>query len=112
MTVSDQSSGSFHASYHLREHQRRRRQNNCCVAAGVRTGPARVAALRDRYRSATLDIPLARKADAKVEFSVITYVTATTLQQHVLDSRRAFDHVLIDLPGAQSPLLATAIGLF
>ncbi len=51
------------------------------------------------------------KADAKVEFSVITYVTATTLQQHVLDSRRAFDHVLIDLPGAQSPLLATAIGL-
>jgi len=51
------------------------------------------------------------KADARVDFSVITYVTAATLQQHVIDSRRAFDHVIIDLPGAQSPLLATAIGL-
>ncbi|MDS7594473.1 ParA family protein [Agrobacterium tumefaciens] len=51
------------------------------------------------------------KADMRVDFSVITYVTANTLQQHVIDSRRAFDYVIIDLPGAQSPLLATAIGL-
>jgi chromosome partitioning protein len=50
-------------------------------------------------------------ADYRVSFTVITYVTATNLQQHVLDSRKAFDHVIIDLPGAQSPLLATAIGL-
>jgi chromosome partitioning protein len=50
-------------------------------------------------------------ADQRVNFTVITYVSSATLQQHVLDSRRNFDHVIIDLPGAQSPLLATAVGL-
>lgn len=50
-------------------------------------------------------------ADERVDLSVITYVSASSLQQHVLDNRRKFDHVLIDLPGAQSPLLATAVGL-
>lgn len=50
-------------------------------------------------------------ADYRVDFSVITYVSAASLQQHVLDSRKRFDHVIIDLPGAQSPLLATAVGL-
>jgi chromosome partitioning protein len=51
------------------------------------------------------------RADYRVDFSVITYVTASSLQQHVLDNRKRFDHVIIDLPGAQSPLLATAVGL-
>ncbi len=50
-------------------------------------------------------------ADYRVDLSVITYVSATSLQQHVLDNRKVFDHVIIDLPGAQSPLLATAVGL-
>ncbi|NTF33953.1 ParA family protein [Rhizobium skierniewicense] len=50
-------------------------------------------------------------ADSRVDLSVITYVSASSLQQHVLDNRRKFDHVIIDLPGAQSPLLATAVGL-
>jgi chromosome partitioning protein len=50
-------------------------------------------------------------ADYRVDLSVITYVSATSLQQHVLDNRRKFDHVIVDLPGAQSPLLATAVGL-
>lgn len=50
-------------------------------------------------------------ADPRVDLSVITYVSASSLQQHVLDNRRKFDHVIIDLPGAQSPLLATAVGL-
>ncbi|KQO83930.1 ParA family protein [Rhizobium sp. Leaf262] len=50
-------------------------------------------------------------ADHRVDLSVITYVSATSLQQHVLDNRRKFDHVIVDLPGAQSPLLATAVGL-
>lgn len=50
-------------------------------------------------------------ADQRVNFSVITYVSSATLQQHVLDSRKRYDHVIIDLPGAQSPLLATAVGL-
>lgn len=49
--------------------------------------------------------------DKRATFSVITYVTASTLQTHVIEGRRRFDHVIIDLPGAQSPLLATAIGL-
>lgn len=50
-------------------------------------------------------------AGHRVDLSVITYVSATSLQQHVLDNRRKFDHVIVDLPGAQSPLLATAVGL-
>ena len=50
-------------------------------------------------------------ADYRVDLSVITYVSASSLQQHVLENRRKFDHVIIDLPGAQSPLLATAVGL-
>lgn len=50
-------------------------------------------------------------ARMSVSFTVLTYVTVATLQKHVLDSRKRFDHVIIDLPGAQSPLLATAIGL-
>ncbi|UHS59214.1 ParA family protein [Agrobacterium vaccinii] len=50
-------------------------------------------------------------ADHRVDLSVITYVSASSLQNHVLENRRKFDHVIIDLPGAQSPLLATAVGL-
>ncbi|NTJ44409.1 ParA family protein [Agrobacterium larrymoorei] len=50
-------------------------------------------------------------SDYRVDLSVITYVSASSLQQHVLDNRKKFDHVIIDLPGAQSPLLATAVGL-
>ena len=50
-------------------------------------------------------------ADHRIDLTVITYVSITTLQQHVLDNRKKFDHVIVDLPGAQSPLLATAVGL-
>jgi chromosome partitioning protein len=50
-------------------------------------------------------------ADRRVSFAVRTYVTAATLQQHVLDCSKRFDHVIVDLPGSQSPLLATAVGL-
>lgn len=42
---------------------------------------------------------------------VATYVNANTLQRTVEMHAPNFDHVLVDLPGAQSPLLATAIGL-
>ena len=42
---------------------------------------------------------------------LVTYVTASTLQPTVEEHVPNHDHVLIDLPGAQSPLLATAIGL-
>jgi chromosome partitioning protein len=50
-------------------------------------------------------------ADSRVDFPVITYVSAASLQQHVIENRDRVDHVIIDLPGAQSPILATAIGL-
>jgi chromosome partitioning protein len=43
--------------------------------------------------------------------SLATYVTAATLQRTVEDARTKYDYVLVDLPGSQSPLLATAIGL-
>jgi chromosome partitioning protein len=45
------------------------------------------------------------------QLSLATYVTAGTLQRTVEDARLRFDYVLVDLPGSQSPLLATAIGL-
>jgi len=45
------------------------------------------------------------------QISLSTYVTAATLQRTVEDARSKFDYVLVDLPGSQSPLLATAIGL-
>lgn len=45
------------------------------------------------------------------QFSLATYVTASTLHRTVEDARAKFDYVLVDLPGSQSPLLATAIGL-
>ncbi|MBX9455090.1 MAG: ParA family protein [Rhizobium sp.] len=40
-----------------------------------------------------------------------TYVTAYTLQRTIEENAPKFDYVLVDLPGSQSPLLATAIGL-
>jgi chromosome partitioning protein len=51
------------------------------------------------------------RADDRAGFSVITYVTAETLHNHVMAARKLYDYVIIDLPGAQSPLLATAVGL-
>ncbi|MGV3551041.1 AAA family ATPase [Rhizobium sp.] len=43
--------------------------------------------------------------------ALATYVTAGTLQKTVEEHQSRYDYVLIDLPGSQSPLLATAIGL-
>ena len=43
--------------------------------------------------------------------ALATYVTAYTLQKTVEEHAPKYDYVLVDLPGAQSPLLATAIGL-
>lgn len=41
---------------------------------------------------------------------VIPYVTATSLEKHIQESRAEADYVLVDLPGARTPLLAKAIG--
>src|SRR5690606_31551296 len=43
--------------------------------------------------------------------TLATYVNASTLQRTVAHHAPQFDYVLIDLPGSQTPLLATAIGL-
>lgn len=51
------------------------------------------------------------RADHRVNFSVITYVGADSLHNRVMETRKRFDYVIIDLPGSQSPLLATAVGL-
>lgn len=42
--------------------------------------------------------------------SVVSYVNAGTIDRHVAEERRKADLVLIDLPGARSPLLAKAVG--
>jgi chromosome partitioning protein len=43
--------------------------------------------------------------------SVETYVSSSTIQKIVHERRREWDFVIIDLPGIQSPLLASAVGL-
>ncbi|QEE45091.1 ParA family protein [Rhizobium sp. WL3] len=43
--------------------------------------------------------------------SVETYVSASTIQKIVHERRQEWDFVIIDLPGIQSPLLASAVGL-
>ncbi|OHV72665.1 ParA family protein [Ensifer sp. LCM 4579] len=42
--------------------------------------------------------------------SVVSYVTTGTIDRHVAEELRRADVVLIDLPGARSPLLAKAVG--
>lgn len=41
---------------------------------------------------------------------VVSYVTAANIAGHIKDGRSRSDFVLIDLPGARSPLLAQALG--
>jgi chromosome partitioning protein len=43
--------------------------------------------------------------------TLATYINANSLQRTVEHHAPQYDYVLIDLPGSQSPLLATAIGL-
>lgn len=51
------------------------------------------------------------KADQRVTFNVVTYVAAEDLHRQVMANRKEYEFVIVDLPGAQSPLLATAVGL-
>lgn len=46
----------------------------------------------------------------KTTVKVIPYVTLASLEKHIQESRSESDYVLIDLPGARTPLLAKAIG--
>ncbi|GEO86190.1 MULTISPECIES: ParA family protein [Alphaproteobacteria] len=46
----------------------------------------------------------------KTGIKVIPYVTQASLEKHIQEGRREADYVLIDLPGARTPLLAKAIG--
>jgi chromosome partitioning protein len=48
--------------------------------------------------------------NAPRRLSVVSYVTAASLQAHIERGREASDFVLLDLPGARSPLLAQALG--
>ncbi len=43
--------------------------------------------------------------------SIETYVSAPTIQKIVHERRSQWDFVIVDLPGLQSPLLASAVGL-
>jgi chromosome partitioning protein len=43
--------------------------------------------------------------------SIETYVSSTTIQKIVHERRSQWDFVIVDLPGMQSPLLASAVGL-
>lgn len=42
---------------------------------------------------------------------VISYVTQASLPRHIAENQYRTDYFVIDLPGAQSPLLASAIGV-
>ncbi|MFB2550022.1 AAA family ATPase [Ensifer soli] len=74
--------------------------------------------LRRRHRIAIIDADPQRwisrwheTAGRMDGLSVVSYVTAASLQHHVDQARRQADYVIIDLPGACTPLMATAIGL-
>lgn len=43
--------------------------------------------------------------------NVISYVTQASLERHISENLYRTDYFVVDLPGAQSPLLAKAIGL-
>jgi chromosome partitioning protein len=43
--------------------------------------------------------------------NVISYVTQSSIDRHINNNRYTTDYFIVDLPGAQSPLLAKAIGL-
>jgi len=43
--------------------------------------------------------------------NVISYVTQASIQSVIADSRAQTDYFVIDLPGASTPLLATAVGM-
>jgi chromosome partitioning protein len=44
-------------------------------------------------------------------FSIETYVSPATIQKTIHERRSQWDFVVIDLPGIQSPVLASAVGL-
>jgi chromosome partitioning protein len=44
-------------------------------------------------------------------FTIETYVSPATIQKTIHERRRQWDFVVVDLPGIQSPLLASAVGL-
>src|SRR3546814_1495233 len=45
------------------------------------------------------------------KLKVISYVTQATVERHIDEQRHKTDYFILDLPGAQSPLLAKSIGL-
>ncbi|MFB9910635.1 ParA family protein [Rhizobium paknamense] len=51
------------------------------------------------------------EAPACGRLTVATYVSVAALQRTITAYQGEVDHVIVDLPGAQSPLLATALGL-
>ncbi|MBB4954972.1 chromosome partitioning protein [Agrobacterium vitis] len=50
-------------------------------------------------------------AEQSTDLRVATYVSVNSLQRTIEAYRDTSDYVIVDLPGAQSPLLATALGL-
>jgi chromosome partitioning protein len=46
----------------------------------------------------------------KTSIRVVPYVTMNSLERHLAEGKACSDYVLIDLPGARTPLLAKAIG--
>ena len=44
-------------------------------------------------------------------FTIETYVSTATIQKTIHERRNQWDFVIIDLPGIQSPMLASAVGL-
>lgn len=73
---------------------------------------------RQGYRVTILDADPQRwisrwheTGDALPNINVVSYVTSATIQNVITGSRDKTDYFIIDLPGASTPLLATAIGM-
>jgi chromosome partitioning protein len=47
---------------------------------------------------------------ANERLNVVSYVTSNNIERHIAEYRATTDYFVIDLPGAQSPMIARAIG--
>ncbi|MCM2294325.1 ParA family protein [Allorhizobium sp. BGMRC 0089] len=74
--------------------------------------------MRRSYRVAVIDTDPQRwisrwfeGANPGPDLQVATYISVSSLQKTIEAYRTWADYIIVDLPGAQSPLLATALGL-
>lgn len=74
--------------------------------------------LRRGYRITLIDADPQRwisrwceNASDRNNLNLVSYVTAQSIPQHIVEGKRRSDYVIVDLPGACTPMMAIAIGI-